>query len=1072
MRLYNQALLLTLSASLHAEAWTSDVALRVAQPGTPTATVLNLAADAEGGHRAVIERSDGRMDILHFDAAQGLVSVRNRPQGDDIAAPYSRSKLVVLEDGSLYALSSTNTLARLKADGAVAWASNPQYYRCERAVGAPGAVLWTLCLDRFDDMAIQRTDAVGRTRIRYELPIGVMTALDLASDGGVFFSDYLGGGASIGRFAADGSTRWYGTPVSLQGVAVWAMLELENGHVLLVGQVLGQPRLKLMERDQAAGLVSQTDIELGFPSREILLARREADGSLLLLIDRGVEGADVLVQIKPDRSLGWIHALPAEMEVENSQLDRHALLRTDDLETRLIARKFITIDEGFRTQYSYLAIGADGQRRIERLLGDERDFLEFEPRPLQGDFLTAGRYARIDADGQVVDLALPGIYIGQEQPKVLAAYSDGDERFVVVDTAQDRRLQAWTRSGELRWSAPLQRDVALLGESGPQARLQVADVALCFSAEDINATLSVFERLPVECFERSGGTPLHRFEPEPQPVLSLQGDHLLLAGGVMARLERAGDGLAVRFQSVVDGSDVRPSRVLAWIASPGLEGTSGGVGVHFAHGPGSEVQWFDGLEPHSANYPHGEFSQFGAHVLAEGMLLGNQWYPRSGSPAPELIAGAGSIAQVNDDGHPVVLLMRTWSGELTLAGFEPSAGSIQWGRAVPELEGFHDLRLARGSGAVHLLPDHNGLDDDIDLDIISYDRATGQPLDRRSIECGGGPCRFMVDGPIAAPDGLDLLLLRQQADGTRALRALHLASDLPALPPDQSGIAGLWYHPGLQGHGLVLTYVEGTRTVFAPWFTYRNYHQRWDESDLSWYSFQGDVQPGAEMVSLELLRNVGGSFATPPTTSSQVVGQAELRLVSCDRATLSLGYDPEYSLERPAQIPLIRLGPRTRPCVRADGSVDPPRLAAVDQAGFSIRQSGAWFDPATSGQGIMLEVVPPGPTQNGLLFGAWFTYDRAGSGNDVDAQDWFILQADLAEGALGHVEVPIYRSIGGEKLQRPTSNLFAVGSAELKFNSCTRLTVAYQFDDGPLAGAHAGLAGQLELARIGGCNKQ
>jgi hypothetical protein len=66
--------------------------------------------------------------------------------------------------------------------------------------------------------------------------------------------------------------------------------------------------------------------------------------------------------------------------------------------------------------------------------------------------------------------------------------------------------------------------------------------------------------------------------------------------------------------------------------------------------------------------------------------------------------------------------------------------------------------------------------------------------------------------------------------------------------------------------------------------------------------------------------------------------------------------------------------------------------------------------------------------------------------------------------------VPIYRSVGGTALGRPTGNLYRVGEAEVQFEDCERLTVTYRFDTQGLAAVHAGLAGDLSLQRIGGCS--
>ena len=1062
MRRIGEWLLFAVATPALAGTWSSDVPLRVADPGTPTASVLSVSADLQGGHRAVVELSDGRVELLHFDADQQLLSASLRLAGN-VAGPYPRSTVIELENGAVYALDDTLVQARLDVDGQVAWARQHPFNRCLWAHGAPNSVLWSICRDRNDDYALMRTDDVGRADIRYELPIGRMTSLYPAADHGAFYADYLGSGA-IGRLEADGSWRWYFSPTTLEDVFVEGMHELENGHVLLVGRFWNAPRLRLMERDLGGMLVDFTDVDLDFAPREILLSRREVDGSLLLLFDRAAQGADLLMQIKADGGVGWQFALPDEAEVYHTELGRYALLRTADLETRFITSRFRFVDGESHLEHRFMAIDAAGQLRVDAPLGDDDEFKDFEPRPTYGDFLSAGRYARIDGNGLVGDLLLPPRYSGQEQPKVLAVHSEGDERLVVVDTAANRQLQAWTRAGQLRWTATLRRDFALFGESDARdAHQMVAEQASCFSAVSFDGDGN-FTSPPVECFDRLTGAALASFPFE--PVFGTYRVPLLLHDGVLVSQHESESGVIVRFRSAQDGSELRPSRPLLGVQ---LGGEPGGVGTYFMAEGGIEVHWFDGRQPDSLFFPYGNLIEFPTALSAEGVIIGANWYPRDGSNATPIPAEVGSIVQANVDDFPLILYGIRPDGQHALSALDAATGAIVWSRVIAAYQGMLHVRLAKGPGDVHFIGEF-GHDLDIDLDLIAYERATGRELGRHSIECEGPPCQLLLDGRVTSPSGLDLLLLRQQTDATTALRAVHLPPLGEGATVDQPAVAGLWYHPGLQGQGFVLTYVEDTHTLFAPWFTYDDYGVNGDESDMRWYSLQGQAEAGAAFARLDILQNRNGHFNEPPATAAEVIGEAILRLdESCDRATLYFRYDPEVSAGQPDQIPLVRLGQRTRPCDMPDGQVAPPALAAADNAGFSIRQSGAWFDSNTSGQGLMLEVVPASGSQDGLLFGAWFTYDRPELANDFAAQDWFILQGDLAGAAAGRVRLPIYRSIGGEGLRRPTANLFVVGEAELQFNDCSELQVSYAFAEDPHAGVHAGLQGELELERIGGC---
>ncbi len=396
----------------------------------------------------------------------------------------------------------------------------------------------------------------------------------------------------------------------------------------------------------------------------------------------------------------------------------------------------------------------------------------------------------------------------------------------------------------------------------------------------------------------------------------------------------------------------------------------------------------------------------------------------------------------------------------------PLNGSrIDWQRDLPyDTDSLRDLASVPARNALLVTGGGNGA---VQLSLLNA--ATGSPVEQRALPCGGSQCWFR---PISLGNPVDRYHLLVSDYGSRTGRKLrNFDIDLrnPAnLPAGQPGVTGAWYSPASSGQGFVLSWLPGSNTLFAPWFTYRGAVGDGEEG-LSWYSLQGTATPQSGSVTLQILRNRGGRFAQPPITTSEVVGSATLRFTDCDRASLAYRFNADVEGGKGRVVPWVRIGARVHPCRDAAGALHPPQLAVTDTAGFSTRQSGAWYNPATSGQGLMLEVVPADSAQAGLLFGAWFSYDPEVPANDPTAQDWLVLQGTLAGAQAGRVDLPILRVIGGTLDGLPTGNLFPIGIATIHFSSCERASLEFAFNDDELAAEHAGRRGSMELERIGGC---
>jgi len=205
-------------------------------------------------------------------------------------------------------------------------------------------------------------------------------------------------------------------------------------------------------------------------------------------------------------------------------------------------------------------------------------------------------------------------------------------------------------------------------------------------------------------------------------------------------------------------------------------------------------------------------------------------------------------------------------------------------------------------------------------------------------------------------------------------------------------------------------------------------------------------------------------FDTPSERRISRVGSGTLQFSDCDNGQLTYTFDETFNDGASGSMSLTRLTPATEACELADGSIRPAAGARPPARGFDARQSGSWYEPATGGQGLQMTVQPDGP-----FFGAWFTYDVPGPGNDPERQHWFTLYGNLSQAVNGRIELLVVQSIGGAFDRTPTRNRHIVGKATLQMHGCDSATLQYRFDDSELAGPYAGRNGDMALIKEGGC---
>ena len=123
--------------------------------------------------------------------------------------------------------------------------------------------------------------------------------------------------------------------------------------------------------------------------------------------------------------------------------------------------------------------------------------------------------------------------------------------------------------------------------------------------------------------------------------------------------------------------------------------------------------------------------------------------------------------------------------------------------------------------------------------------------------------------------------------------------------------------------------------------------------------------------------------------------------------------------------------------------------------------SGTWYRNTQGGQGFLIEVNNENPSAP-FVFGGWYTYARTGLPNDDFGQRWFVFQTAAGFSAQSNViPLTVYTTTSGNFQAPPYAQLAMVGSASLRFDSCTSARFIYNINvDGLM------VPGDFEIERL------
>jgi len=181
----------------------------------------------------------------------------------------------------------------------------------------------------------------------------------------------------------------------------------------------------------------------------------------------------------------------------------------------------------------------------------------------------------------------------------------------------------------------------------------------------------------------------------------------------------------------------------------------------------------------------------------------------------------------------------------------------------------------------------------------------------------------------------------------------------------------------------------------------------------------------------------GGTPTGPVSTDNSAHGQVTFQ-----------SYTPAYDSERDQLI--VGFAESNRVTI-VKGSNSAVSALHVNQHGLT----GSWYNPATGGQGIEMEMYPDlaGPGK-GVLFAGWFTFDVTA----VGGQRWYALQGTSNDTTT--ITLDIATGYAGNFAEPPVVTGAIVGQAAIQFLDCNNATLTYNFSDG------SGRTGSIPLTRL------
>ncbi len=277
-----------------------------------------------------------------------------------------------------------------------------------------------------------------------------------------------------------------------------------------------------------------------------------------------------------------------------------------------------------------------------------------------------------------------------------------------------------------------------------------------------------------------------------------------------------------------------------------------------------------------------------------------------------------------------------------------------------------------------------------------------------------------------------------------------------AAGPDVNyGHAGGWFNPLTVGQGFLFDFLLDTQFMFVAAFTFDTAQGQKggaiDGAEQRWFTAQGNYAGNTANLTIFQTRNGVFDDPTPPVT--QPVGTMEVEFQSCTQATIT--YDlPSFGLS--GVIPVVKLLADEICTQIVNGEIELKSAGAGPPAPSGGAQPinygliGGWFDPATAGQGFLIDFL----LDTQFMFVAWFTFDTAQGqkGGSIPGSElrWLTAQGNYTT---NRADLTLFATRNGV-FDDPTPTMTdPVGTMRIEFDSCITATLTYDLPGFGLSGS-------------------
>ncbi len=250
-----------------------------------------------------------------------------------------------------------------------------------------------------------------------------------------------------------------------------------------------------------------------------------------------------------------------------------------------------------------------------------------------------------------------------------------------------------------------------------------------------------------------------------------------------------------------------------------------------------------------------------------------------------------------------------------------------------------------------------------------------------------------------------------------------------ALHPVGSLETGAWYDPDTDGEGAIVEVLDGGTRAVVAWYSYPP-----DGGEQTWIIGLGRVtEDGIHVETARQYRGARFGAFDPAELEEQVWGELTLWFTGCNAEAGTAAGEGRLRYAGP---PAYGSGERrlARLSFNGAGAQSACQAAAPGQAPSQARFSGNWYEPASSGQGLQIQVDP-----RGFVIAIWYTFDPTG------APAWLLGSAPLPADGEPWI-IPMLRPRGtqwGDAFDPAAVERPAWGELRLQFTDCNNAELSW-----------------------------